>query len=126
ETPSEDCLFLNVFTPSAEGKRPVLVWLHGGGWLSYASTAPGFDGSVLARMEDVVVVSINHRLGVFGHLHFAHADDRFADAANVGLLDIIAALCWVRENISFFGGDPDCVTLFGQSGGGSKIAALMA
>ncbi|MEK1933709.1 MAG: carboxylesterase family protein, partial [Pararhizobium sp.] len=124
---SEDCLFLNVFTPAADGKRrPVMVWLHGGGWRSFAATAPGTDGSLLARAEDVVVVTLNHRLGALGFLALGKDDERFADAGNAGLLDIVMALEWVRDNISVFGGDPANVTIFGQSGGGAKVAALMA
>ena len=124
---SEDCLFLNVFTPAADNAgRPVLFWIHGGGWREYSGSAPGFDGSRLARKQDVVVVTINHRLNLFGFLAMDSEDDRFTDCANAGILDIVAALKWVRENIASFGGDPESVTLFGESGGASKIAALMA
>jgi para-nitrobenzyl esterase len=124
---SEDCLFLNVFTPAPDdGRRPVMVWLHGGGWRNFASTAPGTDGSALAEAEDVVVVSLNHRLGAFGFLALDRDDERFADAGNAGLLDIVLALQWVRDNIEAFGGDPSNVTIFGQSGGAAKVAALMA
>ncbi|WP_374306537.1 carboxylesterase/lipase family protein [Dongia sp.] len=127
ETPSEDCLFLNVFTPELRrGRRPVMVWIHGGGWYCYAGTAPGFDGTALARGEDVVVIAINHRLGVFGHLALDEGNEVFADSGNVGLLDVVAALCWVRDNAAAFGGDPANVTIFGESGGGSKVAALLA
>ncbi|WP_417209737.1 carboxylesterase/lipase family protein [Antarctobacter sp.] len=127
EPVSEDCLFLNVFTPASDAaRRPVLFWIHGGGWREYAGSAPGFDGSRLAQSQDVVVVTINHRLNVFGFLALETDDPRFADSANVGILDIVAALEWVRDNIAAFGGDPDNVTLFGESGGASKIAALMA
>lgn len=123
---SEDCLFLNVFTPNPDGKkRPVLFWIHGGGWREYSGSAPGFDGSRLATTQDVVVVTINHRLGVFGFLATESEDPRFADSANAGILDVIAALEWVRDNIEAFGGDPDSITLFGESGGASKIAALL-
>jgi para-nitrobenzyl esterase len=124
---SEDCLFLNVFTPGADvNRRPVMVWLHGGGWRNFAATAPGTDGSRLAEAEDVVVVTLNHRLGALGFLAIGRDDDPFADAGNAGLLDIVLALEWVRDNIAAFGGDPGNVTIFGQSGGGSKVAALMA
>lgn len=124
---SEDCLFLNVFTPAADhGRRAVMVWLHGGGWRNFAATAPGTDGTLLAKCEDVVVVTLNHRLGALGFLALTSEDERFADAGNVGLLDIVLALRWVRENIAAFGGDPGNVTIFGQSGGGAKVAALMA
>jgi para-nitrobenzyl esterase len=124
---SEDCLFLNVFTPSlARGsRRPVMVWLHGGAWSSCSGTAPGFDGSNLARYGDVVVVTINHRLNLFGYLELGTKDTRFADAGNAGVLDMVAALRWVHENIDGFGGDPGNVTIFGQSGGASKVTALL-
>ncbi len=123
---SEDCLFLDLVTPGLTGRRPVMVWLHGGGWTSYSGTAPGFDGTLLARTEEVVVVSVNHRLGVFGHLSFDVSDPRFAGSGNNGLLDIVLALEWVRDNAARFGGDPGNVTIFGESGGGSKVAALVA
>lgn len=127
EPPSEDCLFLNVFTSGlGGGSRPVMVWIHGGGWHSFAGTASGFDGTALARSEDVVVVAINHRLGVFGHLVLDGTDERFTDSGNTGLLDIVAALEWVRDNVESFGGDPANVTLFGESGGASKVAALLS
>lgn len=125
---SEDCLFLNVFAPSSQrtsAKRPVMVWLHGGAWSNCAGTAPGFDGTNLARNGDVVVVTVNHRLNVFGYLYLGDKDTRFADSANAGLLDVVASLRWVRDNIAGFGGDPDNVTLFGQSGGAAKVAAMM-
>ncbi|WP_417725143.1 carboxylesterase/lipase family protein [Salipiger sp.] len=124
---SEDCLFLNVFTPGCDGGgRPVMVWLHGGGWMNYACTARGLGGGGLALAQDVVVVSVNHRLGAFGYLDLGQDDPDFADAGNVGLLDLVAALNWVRDNIAMFGGDPRNVTIFGQSGGGAKVAALLA
>lgn len=124
---SEDCLFLNVFTPGLDDRRrPVMVWIHGGGWRAFSGTAPGFDGTALARAQDVVVVTLNHRLSVLGFLRIDDGDETFADAGNAGLLDIVAALRWVRDNAPAFGGNPGNVTLFGQSGGGSKIAALMA
>ncbi|MDE2198380.1 MAG: carboxylesterase/lipase family protein [Rhodospirillales bacterium] len=124
---SEDCLFLNVFSPGLDdARRPVLFWIHGGGWREFAGTAPGFDGTALAREGDVVVVTINHRLNGFGFLRIEDTDERFADAANAGMLDVVAALEWVRDNIASFGGDPLNVTLFGESGGASKIAAILA
>jgi len=123
---SEDCLFLNVFTPGIKGKRPVMLWIHGGGWRDFSGTAPGFDGSRLAASQDVVVVTINHRLNIFGFLKLDGEDDRFADSGNAGTLDMVAALEWVRDNIEAFGGDPGNVTIFGESGGASKVAALMA
>ena len=123
---SEDCLFLNVFTPGlGAGARPVMVWIHGGGWREFSGTAPGFDGSALARAQDVVVVTVNHRLGVFGYLQI-EGDERFAGAGNAGLLDLVEAVRWVRDNAEAFGGDPGNVTVFGESGGASKIAALLA
>jgi para-nitrobenzyl esterase len=126
---SEDCLFLNLFSPGlGDGrKRPVMVWIHGGGYSIESGTAPIYDGTNLARLGDAVVVTLNHRLNVFGHLYLGEvlgAD--YADSGNAGLLDIVAALRWVRENAAAFGGDADNVTLFGQSGGGGKISALMA
>lgn len=121
---SEDCLYLNVFTTGiGASPKPVMVWLHGGGWRVGSGS---IDGANLARMGDVVVVSINHRLGLFGHLLLDGGDPGFAHSANAGILDMVAALRWVRENIAAFGGDPGNVTIFGQSGGGSKVSALMA
>jgi para-nitrobenzyl esterase len=125
---SEDCLVINVFTPGVNDnrKRPVLVYIHGGGFVSGASSAPGIDGHNFAQAGDVVLVSMNHRLNVFGHLSLAQSgDSRYADAGNVGMLDVIAALRWVRDNIANFGGDPDNVSISGQSGGASKVAVLM-
>ena len=123
----EDCLSLNLFTPGTDGTgRAVLVWIHGGGWREYCGSAPGFDGTNLARTEDVVVVSITHRLGVLGFLTLDTADDDFADSGNAGALDIVAALGWIHDNIAAFGGDPGNVTLFGESGGASKLAALLS
>jgi para-nitrobenzyl esterase len=126
---SENCCVLNVYTPGldAGARRPVMVYIHGGGYITGAGSGAVLDGSNLAVFGDVVVVTINHRLNVFGHLNLNHLDAAdFGDAANVGLLDIIASLRWVRTNIIAFGGDPNNVTLFGQSGGGSKITLLMA
>lgn len=128
EAIGEDCLSLNVFTPSVNdtAKRPVMVWLHGGAFANGAGTARGFEGTNLARDGDVVVVTVNHRLNIFGHLFLTPFGAPFADAANNGLLDLIAALAWVRDNVESFGGDPDNVTIFGESGGGAKVAYLMA
>lgn len=126
---SEDCLVLNVFTPGVNDgrKRPVLVYIHGGGFVSGASSAPGLDGHNFARRGDVVLVTLNHRLNVFGHLSLAECGDtRYADAGNVGMLDVIAALQWVRQNIANFGGDAGNISISGQSGGASKVAVLMA
>lgn len=122
---SEDCLSLAVYTPALDGKkRPVLLWLHGGGFATGAGTSPGFDGSHLARAQDVVVVSINHRLNVFGSL-LIEAPGFAAESANLGVLDQVLALRWVRENIARFGGDAGNVTIFGQSGGAAKVTALL-
>jgi para-nitrobenzyl esterase len=124
----EDCLSLNVWTPGVndQARRPVLFWLHGGGFATGSSfELPSYDGRNLARRGDVVVVSINHRLNAFGHLHLAGVSSRYADSVNVGMLDIVAALAWVRDNIAGFGGDPGNVTIFGQSGGGAKVHFLL-
>ncbi len=126
EPTGEDCLSLNVWTPGTTGKRPVMVWLHGGAWVSCAGSAPGFDGTVLAHDGDVVVVTINHRLNLFGSLVLDERDERFAQSGNSGVLDMVAALRWVRDNAAAFGGDPGNVTIFGQSGGGAKVSALLA
>ena len=125
----EDCLVINIFSPAVKDgrKRPVMVWLHGGGFASGAGSAHSFDGTYLARPQDVVVVSVNHRLNVFGYLYLAGAGgEKYADSGNAGLLDVVAVLQWVRDNIAQFGGNPGNVTLFGQSGGGLKISTLLA
>ncbi len=124
----EDCLVLNVFTPAlATGKRPVMVWLHGGGFSSGSASRPILEGGRLAQLGDVVVVTLNHRLNVFGFTSLGEAmGSDFAQSGAVGLLDIVAALRWVRTNIERFGGDPNAVTIFGQSGGGRKVATLMS
>ena len=129
ETTSEDCLFLNVWTPVLrdEAKRPVMVYIHGGAYASGSGSSPLYDGTRLSRRGDVVVVTVNHRLNVFGYLSLARfgvAD--WLDSGNAGQLDLVLALQWVRDNITEFGGDPNNVMLFGQSGGGAKIATLMA
>jgi len=129
EAMGEDCLVLNVWTPGpgAASKRPVMVWLHGGGYTSGSGGFIIYDGAQLAGKHDVVVVTVNHRLTVFGYLYLAGiGGERYAEASNVGNLDIIAALEWVRDNIAAFGGDPGNVTLFGQSGGAGKVSSLMA
>ena len=126
---SEDCLVLNVFTPalSAGRNRPVMVWLHGGGFATGSGSGPIIEGSNLARTGDVVVVSINHRLNVFGFTYLGEqAGSDFKLSGGAGVLDIVAALEWVRDNIEHFGGDPNVVTIFGQSGGGRKVATLMS
>jgi para-nitrobenzyl esterase len=125
----EDCLVINVFTPGVNDgrKRPVMVWLHGGGFASGAGSAHAFDGTNLARSGDVVVVSVNHRLNIFGYLYLADlGGEKYADSGNAGLLDIVSVLEWVRDNIVHFGGNPGNVTIFGQSGGGLKISTLLA
>jgi para-nitrobenzyl esterase len=126
----EDCLNLNVWTPNVgdNGKRPVLVYFHGGGFTRGSANHPLFAGDRLARFGDVVVVTVNHRLGVFGYLNLRDlsGDDEFRDSENAGTLDLVQSLEWVRDNIANFGGDPNAVTIFGQSGGGAKIATLMA
>lgn len=128
--PGEDCLRVNVWTGTlgSNAKRPVMVWLHGGGFVAGSGQElRAYDGESLARSGEVVVVSLNHRLGALGYMDLSQSkDERFARSGNVGMLDIVAALEWVRDNISAFGGDPGCVTIFGQSGGGGKVAALMA
>jgi para-nitrobenzyl esterase len=127
-TISEDCLVLNVWTPGLNsGRRPVMVWLHGGGFTGGSDGAPTYDGANLARKQDVVVVGINHRLNVFGYLYLGElGGEKYADSGNVGMLDIVLALEWVRDNIAHFGGDPGNVTIFGESGGGGKVSTLMA
>jgi para-nitrobenzyl esterase len=123
----EDCLVLNVWTPILHGKRPVMVWLHGGGYTGGSDGAPTYDGTNLARKRDVVVVGINHRLNVFGYLYLGElGGEKYADSGNVGMLDCALALEWVRDNIARFGGDPNNVTIFGESGGGGKVSVLMA
>jgi len=122
---SEDCLFLNVWTPDPQPARakPVMVYIHGGAYSSGSVADPLNDGAKLAERGDVVVVTVNHRLNVFGYLYLP---DRFPSSGNAGQLDLILALKWVQANVAKFGGDPGNVTVFGQSGGGAKIATLMA
>jgi para-nitrobenzyl esterase len=126
----EDCLMLNVWTPSTErtAKKPVMVYFHGGGFVSGAGSGQGFDGKQLAWFGDAVVVTLNHRLGSFGYLDLAGAGapEPYRYAGVVGLLDLVAALEWVKTNIEAFGGDPGRVMIFGQSGGGAKTSAVMA
>ena len=127
EPAGEDCLVLNVWTPSATSghKRPVMVWLHGGGFTSGSGGFKIYDGVNLAGKHDVVVVTVNHRLNAFGYLYLADLGGaKYANSSNVGMLDIVAALQWVHDNISNFGGDPANVTIFGQSGGGAKVSTL--
>ena len=129
ERTSEDCLFVNVWTPGLRDgrKRPVMVYIHGGAYANGSGSSPLYDGVRLCRRGDVVVVSLNHRLNAFGYLYLARFGGlEFADSGNAGQLDLILALQWVRDNIGEFGGDPNKVMVFGQSGGGAKIATLMA
>jgi para-nitrobenzyl esterase len=123
---SEDCLFLNLWTPGLDSKaRPVMVWWHGGGFNYGSGNWPVYDGHNLAKNHDVVLVSVTHRLNAFGYLELA---DLGGDPAsgNVGMLDLTASLQWVKDNIAAFGGDPGAVTVFGQSGGGAKVATSLA
>jgi para-nitrobenzyl esterase len=124
----EDCLVLNIWTPALNDgrKRPVMFWCHGGGFATGSGSSPGTDGTNLARRGDVVVVSINHRLNVLGFTNLVEAFGRdYAQSGDVGMLDIVQALQWVRTNIERFGGDPNTVMIFGQSGGGRKVSTLL-
>ncbi len=122
---SEDCLYLNIVTPSTEGShRPVMFWIHGGGFTQ--GSANGYDGSMLASQGDVVVVAINYRLGLLGFLDLSALGEDYAGSANNGMLDQVAALRWVQDNIADFGGDPDNVTIFGESAGGASVLTLLA
>ncbi|WP_306014308.1 MULTISPECIES: carboxylesterase/lipase family protein [unclassified Allomuricauda] len=126
---NEDCLRINIWTPSIEDdkKRPVLFWIHGGGFTAGSSQElPSYHGENLSKKGDVVVVSINHRLNILGFLDLSAYGEEYQESANNSILDIVAALQWVKTNISNFGGDPDNVTIFGQSGGGAKVNTLMA
>jgi para-nitrobenzyl esterase len=125
----EDCLNLNLWTPGlADGrKRPVFVSFHGGGFTAGSSNSPGYHGEPLARYADAVVVTVNHRLASFGFSHFGDLlDERFAGSGTVGMQDLVASLQWIRDNIANFGGDPEKVMIFGQSGGGRKVSAITA
>ena len=124
---SEDCLLLNVWTPALErnGRRPVMVWLHGGGFRTGSGNSVFYDGQELARKHGAVVVTVTHRLNALGFLHLAGiGGEKYRDSGNVGMQDIVMALEWVRDNIDAFGGNPGSVTIFGQSGGGGKTAIL--
>jgi para-nitrobenzyl esterase len=126
---SEDCLWLNVWTPGLrdDAARPILVYVHGGGYSTGSGSDPLYDGASLCRRGDVVVVTLNHRINAFGYLYLGRlGGSEFADSGNVGQLDLIQALQWVRQHAREFGGDPGNITVFGQSGGGAKIATLMA
>ena len=126
---SEDCLFLNVWTPGVTdgGKRPVMVYFHGGAYNSGSGAHPLYDGRKLADKGDVVVITVNHRLNAFGYLYLPMlTGGAFPDSGNAGIWDLVLALQWVRDNAAAFGGDPSRVMVFGQSGGGAKIATMMA
>ena len=126
----EDCLHLNIWTPATgrQDKRAVLFCIHGGGFAICSGNHPMYDGTRLAQWGDVVVVTVTHRLSSFGYLNLKDLDPSgpWTDAGAAGMLDLVAALEWVRDNIEQFGGDPDCVTIFGQSGGGWKVSTLLA
>ncbi|APA63724.1 carboxylesterase/lipase family protein [Maribacter sp. 1_2014MBL_MicDiv] len=127
--PNEDCLNLNVWTPSIDDgkKRPVMFWIHGGGFTTGSShELPSYDGENLSKRGDVVVVSINHRLNVLGFLDLSAYGEKYKNSANNSISDLVLSLEWVKDNISNFGGDPNNVTIFGQSGGGAKVNTLMA
>lgn len=127
--PGEDCLRVNVWTPGINDgkKRPVMVWLHGGGYSTGSGQElPSYDGASLARKGDVVVVTLNHRLNVLGFLDLSSFGEEYAASGNAGLLDLVAGLEWVRDNAAAFGGDASNVTIFGQSGGGGKVSTLLA
>ncbi len=125
---SENCLVLNVWAPALDGrKRPVMFWCHGGAFISGSGASGWYDGTNLAKKGDVVVVTINHRLGAPGFFYLGEiAGDAYAASGNVGMLDIVEGLKWVRDNVERFGGDPANVTTFGESGGGAKVSVLMA
>jgi para-nitrobenzyl esterase len=127
---SEDCLTLNIWSPAGNDddiQRPVMVWFHGGAYVSGSSRNPWYDGTALATEGDVVVVTVNYRIGVLGFCQLTETGgEAFAGSGNLGLLDQIAALAWVQENIAAFGGDPDSVTIFGTSAGGGSVMALLA
>jgi para-nitrobenzyl esterase len=124
----EDCLVLNLWTPTlaSSAKKPVLVHVHGGGFYGGSGNSPGYDGESLARFGDCVVITINHRLGAFGYLNLSEEGSQFARSSAAGMMDIVAALHWVQENVAAFGGDASRVLVFGQSGGGAKTSILMA
>ena len=123
---SEDCLALNVWVPTGSTrKKPVMVWIHGGYYTVGSAGIPPYDGSTLAKRGDVVVVGVNHRLNGFGYMYLGGLSQRFASSGNLGQMDLVEALRWIRDNIAQFGGDPDNVTVFGESGGGFKISYLL-
>ena len=122
-----NCQNLNLWTTGTDAaeKRPVMVWFHGGGMTSGSANGDGTSGANLAKAENVVVVTVNHRLGVLGYLDLSAYGEQYAQSGNAGVLDMVASLQWIHDNIAAFGGDPDNVTAFGQSGGGAKVLALM-
>lgn len=122
----EDCLRLNVWTPACnDAARPVVVWLHGGGYYAGGPVSSTTNGAALASEHDLVVVSVGHRLGLLGFLDLEDLAEQFAGSGNASMLDLVAALAWVRDNIAGFGGDPSAVTIFGHSGGGAKVITLL-
>ncbi|MDF2789648.1 MAG: carboxylesterase, partial [Neobacillus sp.] len=124
---SEDCLYLNVWSPAADDKkRPVMIWIHGGAFVSGSGSSSWYDGASFAAQGDVVVVTINYRLDIFGFLHLGEiGGEEYATSGNCGIQDQVAALQWVRENIAAFGGDPNNVTIFGESAGAMSIGVLL-
>lgn len=125
QTESENCLVLNVLTPKHHGRLPVMVYIHGGGFTSGSGALTAFSDRFV-REQNIVLVGVNHRLGALGYTYLGAISDKYADSGNVGQLDLIAALEWVRDNIVNFGGDPENVTIFGESGGGAKVSTLLA
>ncbi len=126
EPASEDCLYVNVWTPALDdARRPVMVWIHGGGFMMGSGSSVMYNGASFARRGDVVFVSLNYRLAELGFSQLAHLDESYAGSGNCGILDQVAALEWVRDNIAAFGGDPGNVTIFGESAGGMSVATLM-
>ena len=125
---SEDCLFLNVWTPGIDdgGERAIMVWFHGGGFTTGSGSSNGYVGARLAARGDVVVVTVNHRLNIFGYANLAHYGEGFEVSSVAGVLDMIQALEWVRDNAAALGGDPDRVMIFGESGGGAKVSTLLS
>lgn len=128
EPMTDDCLRINVWTPGLDSaRRPVMLWFHGGGFEAGSGSSPLYDGTRMARRGDVVVVTINHRLNVFGHCYLGDVlGDEFAQSGNAGYLDLVRSMEWVKENIAQFGGDPDNVMIYGQSGGGRKVSLCYA
>ena len=123
---AEGCLVVNVYTPAADdGARPVMVWIHGGAFVTGSGHVPWYNGSNLARLYDVVVVTLNYRLGALGFLHLGHMEPAFAGSGSNGIGDQVQALRWVRDNVAAFGGDPEKVTIFGESAGGMSVTTLL-